>query len=102
MDYKPIIELAVEIIVILLAGLVLPKLRALLKASLSAEEYDTLEKLIIALVKAAEQTLKEDDPTGQLRKNYVVTQLAALNYEMTEQINAMIEAAVYGVNNGSV
>lgn len=102
MDYKPIIDLVVEIIVVLLAGFVLPKLRAYLSAKLSAEEYAALVKLITALVEAAEQTLKDDDPTGQLRKSYVVNQLTALNYEMTEQINAMIEAAVYGINNGSI
>ena len=102
MDYKPIIDLAIEIIVVLMAGFVLPKLREYLSAKLSAEEYAAMVKLITALVEAAEQTLKEDDPTGQLRKNYVVTQLRALNYEMTEQVDALIEAAVYGVNHDAL
>lgn len=102
MNYKPIIDLAIELVVVILAGFVLPKLRAYLSAKLSAEEYAALVKLITALVEAAEQTLKDDDPTGKLRKNYVVNQLKTLNYEITEEVDALIESAVYGINNGKL
>lgn len=97
MNYQNIIDIAIELIVVILAGFVLPKLRAYLSAKLSAEEYAALVRLITALVEAAEQTLKDDDPTGKLRKQYVVTQLRELNYDITEQVDALIEAAVYGL-----
>lgn len=101
-NYKPIIDLAVELIVVLFAGFVLPKLRAYLSAKLSAEEWAALVKLINALVEAAEQTLKEDDPTGKIRKNYVVRALKDLNYDITAEVDALIESAVYGVNHAEL
>lgn len=102
MNYQNIIDIAIEIIVLILAGYVLPKLRELIKAKLTAEEWAALEKLITELVKAAEQTLKDNDPTGKMRKQYVITQLKALEYDITEQVDAMIEAAVYGVNHEGI
>lgn len=98
MNYDNIINLAIEVIAVILAGFVLPKLRAYLKAKLDAEQWETLKRLVTVLVEAAEQTLKEDDPTGKLRKQYVVSQLHELSYDVTEEVNALIEAAVYGLN----
>ena len=98
-DIDTIITLAARVIAILFAGFILPKLRAYLSAKLSAEEWAALVKLITALVEAAEQTIKKDeDPTGKLRKQYVVSQLHELSYDITDQVDAMIEAAVYGIN----
>lgn len=98
MNYDNIINLAIEVIAVILAGFVLPKLRAYLKAKLDAEQWEALKRLVAVLVEAAEQTLKEDDPTGKLRKQYVVSQLHELSYDVTEEVNALIEAAVYGIN----
>lgn len=98
MNYDNIINLAIEVIAVILAGFVLPKLRAYLKAKLDAEQWEALKRLVAVLVEAAEQTLKEDDPTGKLRKQYVVSQLHELSYDVTEEVNALIEAAVYGLN----
>lgn len=98
MNYDNIINLAIEVIAVILAGFVLPKLRAYLKAKLDAEQWEALKRLVTVLVEAAEQTLKEDDPTGKLRKQYVVSQLHELSYDVTEEVNALIEAAVYGLN----
>lgn len=102
MNYDHIINLAIEVIAVILAGFVLPKLRAYLSAKLSAEEWAALVKLITALVEAAEQTLKEDDPTGKIRKNYVVSALKDLNYDITAEVDALIESAVYGVNHAEL
>lgn len=98
MNYDNIINLAIEVIAVILAGFVLPKLRAYLKGKLDAEQWEALKRLVTVLVEAAEQTLKEDDPTGKLRKQYVVSQLHELSYDVTEEVNALIEAAVYGLN----
>lgn len=100
MDYMVFIEIAVKIIAVILTGYILPKLRAYLSAKLSAEEWAALVKLITALVEAAEQTLKDEDPSGKHRKAYVVSELKELGYDITDQIDAMIEAAVYGINEG--
>ncbi len=99
-DIDTITTLAARIIAILLAGFILPKLRAYLSARLSAEEWSALVKLITALCEAAEQTLKDEDPSGKHRKAYVVSELKELGYDITDQVDALIEAAVYGINEG--
>lgn len=67
------------------------------KFGLQASE-DELRKIIFDFVKAAEQTLKADDPTGELRRKFVLDQLTALGYEITDTIKAAIESAVWEVN----
>lgn len=96
-----IIELAVKAVIGLLAigGLWLVSYaKAALKARAEAEEASELDRLIYDFVACAEQTLKENDPTGKLRKQYVVEQLNALGFAVNQEINARIEAAVYGIN----
>ena len=55
-----------------------------------------LDRLIKAFVEAAEQSLVG----GADKKAYVVKQLQDLGYEVTAELDALIEAAVYGLNNG--
>ena len=69
-----------------------------LKAHIESEQADELDRLIYDFVAAAEQVLKAKDPTGKLRKQYVTEQLAALGFAVNQEINARIEAAVYGIN----
>ena len=97
MDYMMILDIAVKILAVLITGYILPKFKAYLSAKLSAEQRDELDRLVNAFVEAAEQTLRADDPTGVKRKEYVVKQLKALNYEITDELDALIEAAVYGL-----
>lgn len=97
-----ILEIIVKILALIVMGYIIPKLRAYLSAKLSAENMAELERLVWAFVEAAEQTLRADDPTGEKRKAYVVSQLKDLGYEITAELDAMIEAAVYGLNNGQV
>lgn len=96
-NYMTIIEIVVKVLAVIITGYILPKLKAYLSAKLSAEEQAELDRLIQAFVEAAEQTLKSEDPTGEKRKAYVVQQLQSLNYEINAEVDALIEAAVYGL-----
>ena len=69
-----------------------------LKARVDAEQAAELDRLIYDFVAAAEQVLKEKDPTGKLRKQYVTENLMALGFAISQEVNARIEAAVYGIN----
>lgn len=96
-DYMMVLEIVVKILAVVITGYLIPKLKAYLSARLNAEQQAELDRLIRAFVEAAEQTLKAEDPTGEKRKAYVVQQLQALNYEITSELDALIEAAVYGL-----
>lgn len=96
-DYMMILEIVVKVLAVVITGYLIPKLKAYLSARLNAEQQAELDRLIRAFVEAAEQTLKAEDPTGEKRKAYVVQQLQALNYEITSELDALIEAAVYGL-----
>lgn len=69
-----------------------------LKARVEAEQASELDRLIYDFVAAAEQMLKKDDPYGDKRKAYVTENLMKLGIAITEEVNAMIEAAVFGIN----
>lgn len=96
MDYMVILDLVVKILAIVVTGYIVPKLKAYLAAKLTAEQMAGLERLIKVFVEAAEQTVRT---SGVDRKAYVVEQLKGLGYEITAEVDAMIEAAVYGLNN---
>lgn len=72
-----------------------------LKAKLSKEQNEVLDKLIKGFVYAAEQMLKKDDPTGSNRLAYVQQMLIDAGYELTAAIRAMIEAHVFEINKGN-
>ena len=94
MNYEVIIELVVRAVAVLIMAYVAPKLKAWLNANLDAKEMEMLDRLIKAFVEAAEQTIHT---RGEDRKEYVVSQLEALGYQMDKEIDARIEAAVYGL-----
>ena len=96
-DYIMVLEIVVKVLAVVITGYLIPKLKAYLSARLNAEQQAELDRLIRAFVEAAEQTLKAEDPTGEKRKAYVIQQLQALNYEITSELDALIEAAVYGL-----
>lgn len=60
---------------------------------------EKLRMLIESFVEAAEQLLKDADPTGEKRKQYVEQNLEQLGYVITSEINAQIEACVFDINN---
>lgn len=94
MNYMVILEIIVKIVAVIVTGYLIPKLRAYLAAKLEAEKMAELDRLIKAFVEAAEQTIHT---SGADRKAYVVKQLETLNYEITSELDALIEAAVYGL-----
>lgn len=59
---------------------------------------DKLSQLLYLLVTAADQTLKKSDPTGQIRKQSVMTSLRNLGYAVDELMQARIESMVWEVN----
>ena len=69
-----------------------------IKQRLTAAERANLDTFVAELVAAAEQTLRKDDPTGDLRLDYVQKMLVAAGYDLTEAIMALIESKVYEIN----
>ncbi len=101
-DVNFILEIAIKILaagVIALVGTLLPKIKQYLTEQFGQDKINKIGELVTVFVAAAEQLLKEDDPTGEKRKAYVVDQLKALGYEVTEWVNAYIESAVYNLNS---
>lgn len=97
-----IIELIGKILgaaIVALLFFALKKLKEYIEVQKQSIENKDLLLLIESLVEAAEQMFKLNDPTGEKRKTYVEEQLVALGYEITRQIDAYIEAAVYEINN---
>ena len=64
------------------------------------EEKSVLDRFICELVYAAEQLLKDEDPSGSARLGYVQQMLIEAGYELTDTIRATIEAYVYEINKG--
>ena len=75
------------------------KLKAYLETQTAYWKNEDARKLIESFVKAAEQLLKVDDPTGQKRKEYVIQMLRDIGAEVDEGLDAEIEAAVYRLNH---
>lgn len=80
----------------------LKKLKEYIVVQKESIQNKDLLLLIDSFVEAAEQLLKDADPTGSKRKAYVEEQLTALGYAVTEQIDAYIEAAVYELNHAEL
>lgn len=69
-----------------------------LKARLTAAEQEGLIQLIENLVQAAEQIFS-GEKMGEQKKEYVVNALAEKGIPITESTNALIESAVYNLDN---
>lgn len=69
-----------------------------LKARLSAANQEELIQLIENLVQAAEQIFTQAK-SGEQKKQYVVKALAEKGISITESTNALIESAVYNLDN---
>ena len=76
----------------------LKHIKAALDAKVEAGKAGELDLLIADFVAAAEQLLKQDDPDGSKRKQYVTDCLMAIGIAITDEINARIEAAVFRQN----
>ena len=73
-----------------------------LNVKAAATGNDDLRRLVEQFCAAAEQQLKADDPTGEQRKEYVYNLLKEAEIEVTEIVDALIEAAVYNINTKGV
>lgn len=100
-----IIELIGKILGAVFVGLCIfaaRKLKEYIETKKKSIENADLLLLIDSFVEAAEQMFKLNDPTGEKRKTYVEEQLVSLGFAINSQIDAYIEAAVYGINNGKL
>lgn len=75
------------------------KLKEFVNSKIKDIEDSKLRDLVETFVNAAEQLLKDEDPTGEKRKEYVVNQLHLLEIEVTGLVNAMIEEEVFRLNS---
>lgn len=65
----------------------------------SREQRQEIYEYVDIAVKTAEQILKKHDPTGKLRKEFVLKRLNDKGFKLTENdLNMMIEAAVLELN----
>lgn len=98
---ETLINMIVEVVFALFAlgGIYcLTQISKRLKAEIEEGEANEFEELLYMFVRAAEQMFKKDDPTGDKRKAYVVERLCELGVKITEEVNALIEAAVFDLN----
>lgn len=85
-------------VVAILIAWITPKLREWLMARTDEATANQMISLISVFAQAAEQLLHDDDPTGEKRMMYVITELENLGYKVTDTVIAMIEGAVWQIN----
>lgn len=98
------IDIFAEIMaVLLMIGIawLIGKAKDYLVKAAEATGNDYLVSLIESFCAAVEQQLKADDPTGAKRKARVCELLVETGVEITDAVDAMIEAAVYRINKGA-
>lgn len=101
MEFNHVLEILMELLafgVLALVGWGVPKICEWLNIKNSDAVTEEVRKLIGIFVNAAEQLLKQEDPTGEKRKQYVIEHLQALGYEITDVMLAMIENKVFELN----
>lgn len=99
-----LIDIIVEILAALLAiGItwLAVKAKEFIVAKITETEHVWLVELVEDFCAAAEQELKEDDPTGEKRKARVYELLAEAGVEVSNIVDALIEAAVLRINKGA-
>lgn len=104
MEFNYVVSIIAELLwagVSLLVIVFLPKVVAYLQSKGVEIDNEELAKQVSAFVKAAEQILKDGDDTGEKRKQYVIDCLEEAGYEITQTVIALIESAVFDVNNTS-
>ena len=75
-----------------------PKISGWLEANTTDKEEAAIRAAVKSFCRAAEQLLKEDDPTGKKRNTYVLENLEKLGIAITESVIAVIESEVYDIN----
>lgn len=72
-----------------------------LNLRISEKRANYIDTIIWQFVYAAEQMFKDEDPTGEQRKDYVLHRLKNLGIVITDLINAKIESAVFDLNKNN-
>lgn len=92
-DLTPIINAAIKLVALLVAAFVVPWI----KGKIDAQKLAKIKSWVTIAVNAAEQIYNESG-MGEKKKEYVLNFLASKGYTLDpEKIDAMIEAAVYGL-----
>lgn len=95
-DYTELLQAIIALLATLITTFLIP----FIKKKLSAEKVEELRKWVGVAVKAAEQIY--GSKTGQQKKDYVVAFLLSKGIVFdTDEVNAMIEAEVYKLTQGS-
>ena len=97
MDWKPIIDAAIALLVAIITYFVVP----FIKSKTNESQQQTLEYWIKAAVRYAEQMYKDKEKMGALKKEEVLAfldKLGLLDEDNKEMIDKKIEAEVYSLN----
>ena len=97
MDWKPIIDAAIALLVAIITYFVVP----LIKSKTYECQQQTLEYWIKAAVRYAEQMYKDKEKMGALKKEEVLAfldKLGLLDENNKEMVDKKIEAEVYSLN----
>lgn len=100
---EQIIDILIKILAAVIVGLIAylePKFKAWLTSKIGETKANELMRLVAVFVASAEQIYKGE--TGEFRKAYVIEQLQALGYIVNDEVNALIEAEVYKLNQNKV
>lgn len=94
MELNDVLYVVFALVIVIITRYLVPYL----KVKLEAAGQESLVQLIEDLVEAAEQIFN-GMKMGETKKEYVVDALHEKGIEMTENVNAIIESAVYRLNN---
>lgn len=98
MDIYEIIGKILGAIFVALLAWLAPKVEEWLQTNTTAKEEEAIRAAVKSFCRAAEQLLREDDPTGSKRNAYVREHLEQLGIAVTESVIAMIEGEVFDIN----
>lgn len=96
----------IECVIAVLAMIITRYLIPWIKAQIENSQYKWIAEVVSDAVKYAEQTVRESGK-GSVKKemveSYIINQLQIRNITITDdQLNALIESAVYGIKQGKV
>lgn len=97
MDWKPIIDAAIALLVAIITYFVVP----FIKSKTNESQQQTLEYWIKSAVRYAEQVYKDKEKMGALKKEEVLAfldKLGLLDEKNKEMVDKKIEAEVYSLN----
>lgn len=103
-NWEVIIKSVVLLVVAAVTGIIIPWFERWLKSKLTEAQIENLKEWVKVAVEAAEQIFV-NPKTGAVKKSYVIeflhTVLCDLKIEISEeQLNNIIEAAVYELKRG--